>query len=282
MLKYRTISTCILSLILLIIAGCVEDQNDQPLYVVEAFIFSGEPVTGLRVKELTPLDSGSKAAAPIIDDAIVVLTKDDKSYQLQFDVASGSYNYPGNDLQINSGDAILLDVDVKGRKAFGETLVPEPPAGVRKDLERIVIPQLVISLALREQITELFTSARLKVEWDNDGEDFHYIVIDDLEDEIDPILPEQVPDDAKELLSSFRFITEPTTNTSFDVVGVALETYGMHTAKVYRVNEEYADLFQNDTQDSRDLNAPPSNMIGAFGIFTSFASDSVIFEVVRE
>ena len=71
-------------------------------------------------------------------------------------------------------------------------------------------------------------------------------------------------------------------NTSYDVIGVALETYGTHVAKVYRVNQEYADLFQNDTQDSRDLNAPPTNIIGAFGIFSSFASDSVVFEVVRE
>jgi hypothetical protein len=102
-------------------------------------------------------------------------------------------------------------------------------------------------------IIGLFESARLIVEWDNPGMDFHYVVIEDQEEVIDPILPEIVPEEAKELLSSFRFISEPTENTSFDVVGVALETYGTHVAKV-----------------------------GAFGIFSAFASDSVVFEVVRE
>ena len=148
-------------------------------------------------------------------------------------------------------------------------------------MEKLVVPALIVAPDLREQIVALFSNSRLLVEWNN--EDYlHYVVVQHFEEELDPILPEIIPEDARELISSFRFISEPTESSSFDVVGVALETYGMHSVKVYRVNEEYADLFQNDTQDSRDLNAPPTNLVGAFGIFSSFASDSVVFEVVRE
>ena len=259
-----------------------DDAENKPMYVVEAFIFSGEPVESIRIKELTPLDSGSDATAPVINDAIVEIIKEGDSYYLDFDMNTGSYFYPGNDLVIVSGDLLRLEVEANGRKSFGETVVPLPPEGVRKDIETLVVPQLTVSLGLREEIIDLFTNARLKVEWENDGGDLHYIVIENRVNEFDPILPEIVPEEAKELLGSFRFISEPTENTSFDVVGVALETYGTHVAKVYRVNQEYADLFQNDTQDSRDLNAPPTNIIGAFGIFSAFSSDSVVFEVVRE
>lgn len=259
-----------------------EEEDSQPFYVVEAFIYSGEPVDDIRIKELTPLDSGSDASAPLISDAIVTLIKQGNSFSLSFDNETGKYYYPGADLSIETGDFVRLEVEANGRSSFGETIVPLIPDSVRKDIDNLIVPELTVSLQLRDMIIDLFEKARLAVEWDNTQRDFHYIVIEDREEVIDPILPEIVPEEAKELLSSFRFISEPTENTSFDVVGVALETYGTHVAKVYRVNQEYADLFQNDTQDSRDLNAPPTNMIGAFGIFSAFAGDSVVFEVVRE
>ncbi len=269
--------------ILLILAGCITDEEvNQPFYVVEAFIYSGEPVKGVKIKELTPLDSGSNAIAPVIDDAQVVIIKNDMSYPLVFDPKDRSYYYPGNNLEIIPGERIRLEILANGRSAYGETIVPQPPEGVRKNLEELVVPQLVVSFSLREEIIDLFTQARLTVEWNNENADLFYVVIENREEVLDPILPEIVPDESRKLLRSFRFISEPTENTSFDVVGVALETYGTHVARVYRVNQEYADLFQNDTQDSRDLNAPPTNMIGAFGIFSSFSSDSVLFEVVRE
>lgn len=259
-----------------------KEEDTQPFYVVEAFIYSGEPVDDIRIKELTPLDSGSDATAPLITDAMVNLVKEGNIYSLSFDGNTGKYYYPGADLEIATGDVVRLEVEANGRSSYGETVVPMIPDGVRKDLANLVVPELTVSLQLRDMIIDLFESARLVVEWDNTVMDFHYVVIEDREEVIDPILPEIVPEEAKELLSSFRFISEPTENVSFDVVGVALETYGTHVAKVYRVNQEYVDLFQNDTQDSRDLNAPPTNMIGAFGIFSAFASDSVVFEVVRE
>jgi len=276
-------STILFILTLLAFVGCSSEEEDtQPFYVVEAFIYSGEPVDDIRIKELTPLDSGSDASAPLIRDAMVNLVKEGNIYSLNFDSNTGKYYYPGTDLAIETGDEVRLEVEANGRSSYGETVVPMIPDGVRKDIENLIVPELIVSLQLRDMIIGLFESARLIVEWDNLGMDFHYVVIENREEVIDPILPEIVPEEAKELLSSFRFITEPTENTSFDVVGVALETYGTHVAKVYRVNQEYVDLFQNDTQDSRDLNAPPTNMIGAFGIFSAFASDSVVFEVERE
>ena len=270
-------------IILTLLGSCGEDiDGSQKLYVVEAFIFAGEPVQGIQIKELTPLDSGSSAIAPVIKDANVNLEKSGISYSLEFDPVSETYFYPGNDLVISSGDLVKLEIDARGRSSYGETIVPNPPEGVRKNLEKLLVPEIFVTFDLRDRIIDLFTTARLTVEWDNEMNDLHYVVVENREEEIDPILPDIVPEEAMELLSSFRFISEPTEATSFDVIGVALETYGTHVVKVYRVNQEYADLFRNDTQDSRDLNAPPTNMVGAFGIFSSFSSDSVTFEVLRE
>ena len=269
-------------LILLFFTSCMNNKEvETPFYVVEAFIYAGEPVQGIRVKELTPLDSGSEAQASIVADAFISLGKGGKTYSLDFDLTSETYYYPGNDLVIEPGDLVELIVDANGRRSSGETLVPESPVGVRSNMTELQVPQLSFSFDLRDQIVALFESARLVVEWDNASEDLHFIAVQNRVEQLEPILPAEVPAEAEELLESFRFISEPTESTTFEVIGVALETYGTHVVKVYRVNQEYADLFRNDTQDSRDLNAPPTNMTGAFGIFSAFSSDSVIFEVVR-
>ncbi len=60
-----------------------------------------------------------------------------------------------------------------------------------------------------------------------------------------------------------------------------MEALGAHHAKVYRVNAEYAQLYENRTQDSRDLNEPPSNIRNGLGVFSAFNSSSVSFEVAR-
>ena len=38
------------------------------------------------------------------------------------------------------------------------------------------------------------------------------------------------------------------------------------------MNQEYADLYEGRVQDSRDLNEPPSNILGGLGVFSAFAS----------
>ena len=82
---------------------------------------------------------------------------------------------------------------------------------------------------------------RIKLEWSNLFEESFYVVIEDRVKDADivPILPDEVPKNAKELLNSFSFISEPSQETSFDIIGVALATYGLHVAKVYKVNKEY-------------------------------------------
>ena len=50
---------------------------------------------------------------------------------------------------------------------------------------------------------------------------------------------------------------------------------------MYRVNREYADLYNNRVQDSRDLNEPPSNISGGLGIFSAFNSAARGFVLVR-
>ncbi|MBK6457995.1 MAG: hypothetical protein IPF87_18230 [Gemmatimonadetes bacterium] len=61
----------------------------------------------------------------------------------------------------------------------------------------------------------------------------------------------------------------------------SLTYYGRYTVRVWRVNEEYAQLYATLQQDSRDLNEPISNVRGGLGVFSAFAADSTSFQVVK-
>ncbi len=105
----------------------------------------------------------------------------------------------------------------------------------------------------------------------------HFVVVEGLEDGTEAIFPEQL----LERLSRFRLITEPTTDTCFAINILLLRDLGRHQVRLYRVNEEYSELYENRTQDSRDLNEPPSNIRNGLGIFSAFNSVTALFEVAR-
>ena len=176
-----------------------------------------------------------------------------------------------------------MEVISRDRIARATTTVPESTKGISISGGKIVIPAITIRIGIAEELTKLFIDARLTIRWNNADDQLHFIVIENVVTG-DLIFPPNfpIPDATLQLIRSFSYISAPTRNTNFEIPGLSLETYGTYRAKVYRVNQEYANLYNNQIQDSRDLNAPPSNIKNALGIFSAFASDSVFFEVVKQ
>ncbi len=268
--------------LLILLLGCGDDIAPRaPNFVIEAFINANEPVSNIKIKGTSPIDSAAITSNPI-SNAEVTISSSNQSFGLNYNSTTGLYEYLGNGLVISSGERYVLNVRLGEREAIAETVVPESPSGVRLPDSLLVVPQLTLNFGLREEITELFFEERILLQWDSAPGQRYFVVIEERVNEIDSILPKFIPEEAQELLSSFRFISEPSETPRFEIIGVALETYGRHVAKVFTVNKEYADLFDNLEQDSRDLNEPPSNVMNAQGIFTGFASDSIFFEVRRK
>ena len=180
---------------------------------------------------------------------------------------------------IEVGQTLDIEIVLDGTVASSTSIVPEKPTGLSLSKTELIVPTLGFNFGLREQIADLFENETSTLSWNGQAGRSYFVVIENQEETIEPLLPSQIPEESLELLSSFRFISEPSEATSFEIISIALETYGMHMAKVYSVNEEYVELFNSDTQDSRDLNEPPSNIQNGLGIFSAFAVDSIAFEV---
>ena len=265
-----------LTLAAALVAGCDStstEPEEADLVVVEAFLFAGEPIDDIRLTETVPLSD--TIDAPPINDASVRLYKNGLSYTLVPTGDSGYYAYPGDDLSIEVGDTIRIEISYLNTVATGETVVPDAPAGVGIDRDTLFVPEFGIGMGGGGFNRE---NSQLAASWDNPDQLLHYVVIESLEDSAESIIPE----DFQRFKGGFRLVAPPTTNDYHFINMMELETLGQHVAKVYRVNDEYSQLYENRTQDSRDLNEPPSNITGGLGVFSAFNSDSVFFEVVRE
>lgn len=133
------------------------------------------------------------------------------------------------------------------------------------------------------ELMETMRTIDLEVFWDNPESELHFVVIENAEDDQESIFPDMGGNFGRAPgRGSFRRITEPTRESSYQINFSEIQYWGQYIVKVYRVNQEYADLYENLEQDSRDLNEPPTNIKNGLGIFSAFHSQNIYFEVVKQ
>jgi hypothetical protein len=120
----------------------------------------------------------------------------------------------------------------------------------------------------------------ITVTWNNDDESLYFVTVENIEEN-----PVAVNDSDEGFMRRGgmrqRMIFRPTRATEFRISPMQFEYFGKHLVKVYHVNQEYADLFDSQEQDSRSLNEPLTNIHNGLGVFSAFHSnaDSLILTV---
>lgn len=279
MKKYNlVIFTTLLSIVLLSWA-CTKielspNKNDKA--VLQGYLYAYQPVTEIQITRIVPRESEDSVSLPITD-AEVFISVDNKKYQLSHNPQrKGFYRYEGTDLQIIPNKKYKIEFDYFGRTTSAETTVPSAPQNIS------ISPTTVYAYKVNS-INDLFNNnsslEEIKITWSNPGQEYFYIVIDNLEDAPQKIVADGVlPDFGNR---NFNFISQPTRSNEYLIRPMQLEQFGRHRVKLYKINKEYADLYNTQQQDSRNLNEPLTNVHNGLGIFTSFNMDSVFFEVRR-
>lgn len=245
--------------------------SDTDIFVIQAYLYAGEPVTDVSVTGVLPLDADSTQVAEPVTDATIILKRSGARYALvPTSGEPGRYHYPGRDLTVIVGDRFGIEVTVGMRTATAETTVPEAPVGLGLSADSMVVddtfqPGFGGFGALENGIV---------ARWSNPSSRFYFVAIDNLEEN-----PEALPFTGRFGGFAPRFVSQPTAADSSVIRSLSLTHYGRHRLRLYRVNDEYADLYRGLSQDSRDLNEPPTNVKNALGVFTAFAADSTFFEV---
>lgn len=261
------------------IAGCSNEEFDPTTtntVILEAYLYAGESVDSVKLSQLIPFLVEDENETYEIEDAEISITWREQQYKLvPTDGNAGYYHYPGTDLEILEGEQYDIELEYFDESITATTTVPTAPTDLGISVSEIEIPPILS----REDLFAIREIEDVQLLWDNTSGDYYYVLVHNIEDNPDPVDVNGIL--ANRPVGNFRLITEPTTRDFYNVQGRTLDQYGFYEAKVYKVNQEYADLYQTSEQDSRSLNEPLSNINNGLGVFTSFSSQVISFEVVQ-
>ncbi|MBN1997934.1 DUF4249 family protein, partial [candidate division KSB1 bacterium] len=244
-------------ILFLLFTACTEDSPlapSQEKLVVQGYLYAGEAVTDIQLTSTLPLGS-EETKAPPVNNAIVSLIKNGRSFSLVPSAGdSGYYHYDGENLSVNAGDEFEIVIEYNNTITTGRTVVPVPPEGMELSSKTLTIPESFNFGVPPDEETNSITAT-----WNYDAASLFYVVVECIEE--NPVEVEQLGGMGRGS-GEFRrlLVFPPTNNNEFRIQRFNIYYYGTHRIKVYRVNQEYADLYQSRNQDSRDLNEPLSNI----------------------
>ncbi len=267
-----------LAMIAMFTSSCEDDLApvpDENLVVVRAYIYAGQPVKDVILMSTLALDDESTVATPI-DSAEVILKRGSESWMLdpvyaydttETDTSFGiTYAYPDSDLVVAEGDSFSLEINYAGQHLTAETIVPTAPDSFKASVDTLWVPEFRRNI---DYIRWIFADSNIvRLYWDNPDEAYHYLIMDNVETDPEP-LEKQLPARWR------RFISQPFADTTYTMQASNITHFGRHELVLFHVQTDYVLLYQSSGQDSRDLNEPYSNIKGGLGMFTAFNSDTV-------
>lgn len=280
-MKKTTVAIVMTGAALILFGGCTDESpliSEEELIVVWAFLYAGEPVTDIKLTATLPLNVDTGEASPI-NNALVTLIKDGQRYECELTPGdSGYYQYGGTGLIIETGDEFTIEIEHGDQFVTATTSVPEKPISVAISSSIMEVPDFSEFGRGRSAFQQWRESGNndIIVTWNNEDELWYYVTLLNIDEDPNP---EPVNIFGREILRSFIF---PPLNDDTYRIRLPLITHlGLHRITVYKVNQEYVDLYESREQDSRDLNEPLTNIEGGLGVFAAFNSESVVLEVIK-
>ncbi len=254
--------------------GCedtITTTVDKDIVVVQGFVYADQLVKDISLSEVLPLGSLDTIAPPIYNAEVFVINGNDKYLLIADETRAGFYTYPDSDLIISSGDELSLEVNINDQQLLAETIVPPKPENMIIESDTLLIPEISGGIRNLPDL-EVYSTT---LTWDNFDDSYYYVVIENIEDSPTPI-------DIQFGKFATRFVSAPSISDEYKVSFRTMTHLGKHLLVLYRVNQEYVDLYESRDQDSRNLNEPLTNIENGLGVFSAFASDSLYFEAVKE
>ncbi len=266
----------IVQLVLFLLVACeksalttASDSISRP--VVEAYLSPGQTA---EVKITYQLAFGSTdTIVQPIQNLNVTLEADGEIHPLFYSAIDSAYLAEGS-WQIEAGKTYRLSFDFNGHEISAETVVPQQPEGFSASVTSIAIPKIGNPGSGGGFPT--FPDP-IELTWNNTDGAYYLVVVENLESNPESIF--ESTDGDRPPRPTFR--SEPEQNSSYKVGFQNFTYYGTHQVLLYRLNAEYASLYDDNGNSSQNLTTPYSNIIGGLGIFTGLNADTLMLEVTK-
>ena len=263
----------------LILGGCFSTElefEDQHLIVVEGYLYSGANLAVINLTGMISFGNDSTGGEGI-ENATVTLSKDQSQWVLQANPDSAGNYLAVDKIPIQPGDTFHLLVETGEEILKSSTVIPDLPPAISLSADSLFIPKIDDP----REMGEIGFPEPIELTWENAEGNYYYFRIENIESDPESIISDP-PDDLPFRHGGFAFqmFTRPVNGAMYTITARELTHFGTHRLIVYSVNQEYVNLYETQEQDTRKLNEPFSNIDNGLGIFTSFSSDTMYFEVV--
>jgi len=266
--------------LILVFSSCkkLSDSNNNTLLVLSGYLYQDEKVDSIHLLKSLPFSSQDTVYEPV-EGAKATITWNNKKFVLS-DIGNGYYSYNGSDLPVSIGETYSINIDYDGIVLTSSTKVPAKTT-IQSLPDNTILIDTVRTFGPPQDGGNSMSG--LQITWDNPDKSYFYIVIESADSTAGSIVLDNrnfpgFPGDGNNP-GVFRLRSQPFIGSSYTINSRILTKYGKHVIKVYSVNQEYANLYENRTQDSRSLSEPVTNVTNGLGIFTAFSYAEATFYV---
>ncbi len=255
--------------------------------VVEGYIYANRPVDSIRITQSIAYSGDGSLIT--IDDVTPVLSDGVEEVELR---SIGNGYYQNLDFIIEEDRTYSLSFNYNGRLVSGSSYV--------NPTKEISLSQTSLGLEKIE-----FTGGGpgqggpgqggpggfgavdqelVEITWDNTEFSYYFIDVENIE-----IEPEYVNGifeffEEQGIERPERFFRSEPEIVDFYTLDTRreLQFFGIYEITIYRLNAEYAALYESIGSSTLSLDEPPSNIENGLGIFTAVTPHKVLFEVTKE
>jgi len=239
--------------------------------VVETYLTPGQTPT-VKITYQLAFGSTDTVVQPI-DNLEVTIETDGIVQPLAYSAADSVYAADGSWV-VEAGKTYRLRFAYNGGLVTAESVVPQKPQGFTASAASIAIPQVGTPgsggpPSFPDPVT---------LDWANDDAAYYLIVVENLEEDSEAIFADN-GNSSRPPRPTFR--SEPEQTTTFEIGFQNFQYYGLHRVILFRLNAEYASLYDDNGNSSQNLTAPYTNISGGLGIFTGLNSDTLMVNVTK-
>lgn len=244
----------------------IHEFTDSP--IVEAYLTAGDHPKVTITRQI-PFIENANYSADNIDSLEVLLISDEETISLK-SIGNGVY-IDSNTIVRDSGN-YTIQFSFNQKSISASTTIPSKPLNFKQSAVKINIVRMDSTSGPPSSMADPIT-----LSWSNVDESTYLIVIENLEDVLDPI--RYFSDDDTIPTNFFR--QQPTNTSEAEIRPMDFQYFGTHRIILYHVLSDYANLYNQNTSSSQNLTNPSSTITNGFGIFTGLSADTLYIRVIE-
>lgn len=259
-----------IALLIIVITACDKQEEislDSDIPVLEAYLIPGKMIGNIKLTKLIPYSTEDEdLVLETINDAEIKIIGNNSVYYLVPSVDSGYYHCPDNSAIIEEDTEYSIEFLYNDKIVTARTLSPSKPNNFAISTSSIYFERVI------EGSMPTFSNDTYEITWDNLDDRFYYLTIELIESTPDPINFNMESDPEK-------MISSPMQTDVYNLTTKMIKYFGTYMVVLYKVNQEYVNLYEDISQNSISMTEPLTNIENGKGIFTSFTTDTLYFEV---